>query len=159
MESFKESISNRFEKQEENFKNLTNKVKTFEKTQREYKKRLSRFEDCRSNTDENEDIKLQQVKNFNLSYFSHFSVWINLKTIFMYQVNSKSRKLLEIREIQEKLKKIEKIERNLETLCSRVDHLENLSSRYNNNNGELQVVTTDQPSDVGNRQEQEVFTF
>jgi hypothetical protein len=67
----------------------------------------------------------------------------------MYQVKSKSEKLLEIRDIKEKL----------ETLCSRVDSLENLSSRYNNNNGELQVVTTDQPSDVGNRQEQEVFTF
>jgi hypothetical protein len=67
----------------------------------------------------------------------------------MYQVKSKSEKLLEIRDIKEKL----------ETLCSRVDSLENLSSRYSNNNGELQVVTTDQPSDVGNRQEQEVFTF
>ena len=159
MESFKESISNRFEKQEENFKSLTNKVKSFELTQREYKKRLSRLEGGRRNTDENEDIELQQVKNFNLSYFSHFLVWINLKTIFMNQVNSKSRKLLEIREIQEKLKKIEKNERNLETLCSRVDHLENLSSRYNNNNGELQVVTSGLPSDVGNRQEQQVYTF
>jgi hypothetical protein len=62
MESFKESISKRFEKQEENFKNIVDKVKSFEVTQREYKKRLTRLED-RSNTDENEDIELQQVKN------------------------------------------------------------------------------------------------
>ena len=63
-ESFKESISKRFEKQEENFNILTNKVKNFEVTQREYKKRLSRLEDQR-NTDENENIELQQVKNLN----------------------------------------------------------------------------------------------
>ena len=56
---------------------------------------------------------------------------------------------MEIREIEEKLK----------TLSSRVDNLENLSSRYNNTNGELQVMTTEQPSDVGNRQEQQVNTF
>ena len=49
-----------------------------------------------------------------------------------------SEKLLEIRDIQEKL----------ETLCSRVDNLENLSSRYNNNNVELEVVTTEQPSEI-----------
>ena len=54
--------------------------------------------------------------------------------------------MLEIRDIQEKL----------ETLCSRVDNLENLSSRYNNNNGELQVVTTEQLNGVGNRQEPQV---
>ena len=74
MESFKESISKRFEKQEENFENLTDKVKSFEVTQREYKKRLSRLED-RRNTDENEDIELQQVKNFNyLLFFSFFDL-------------------------------------------------------------------------------------
>ncbi len=67
----------------------------------------------------------------------------------MYQVKSKSGKRLEIRETEEKLK----------TLSSRVDNLENLSSRYNNTNGELQVMTTEQPSDVGNRQEQQVNTF
>ncbi len=55
---------------------------------------------------------------------------------------------MEIREIKEKLK----------TLSSRVDNLENLISRYNNTNGELQVMTTEQPSDVGNRQEQQVNT-
>ena len=63
MESFKESITKRFEKQEENFKSLTNTVKSFELTQREYKKRLSRLED-RRNKDENEDIELHQVKNY-----------------------------------------------------------------------------------------------
>ena len=54
--------------------------------------------------------------------------------------------MLEIRDIQEKL----------ETLCSRVDYLENLSSRYNNNNGELQIVTTEQLNGVGNSQEPQV---
>ncbi len=67
----------------------------------------------------------------------------------MYQVKSKPKKVLKIREIQAKL----------ETLCSRFDNLENLSSTNNNNSGELQVVTTEQPSDVGNRQEQQVDTF
>jgi hypothetical protein len=66
MDSFKESITKRFEKQEDNFKNLTNTVKSFEVTQREYKKRLSRLED-RRNKDENEDIELHQVKNLNFS--------------------------------------------------------------------------------------------
>ncbi len=62
-------------------------------------------------------------------------------------MKSKSGKRLEIRDIQEKL----------ETLCSRVDNLENLSSRLNKNNGELQVVTIEQPGDVG--QEQQVYSF
>ena len=39
-----------------------NKLKRFEVTQREYKKRLNRLEDQR-NTDKNRDIELQQVKN------------------------------------------------------------------------------------------------
>ncbi len=63
MESFKETIAKRFEKQEENFKNIVNKVKSFEVTQRKYKNRLIRLED-RRNTDENKDIELQHVKNF-----------------------------------------------------------------------------------------------
>jgi len=63
-------------------------------------------------------------------------------------VNSRSEKLLEIRDIQEKL----------ETLSSRVDNLENLSSKHYNNNGELQVVTTEQPNNE-NRQEQQVYSF
>jgi hypothetical protein len=64
-------------------------------------------------------------------------------------VKSKPAKLLEIRDIEEKLV----------TLSSRVDHLENLSSRHNNNKDELQVVTTEQSVDVGKRQEQQVYTF
>ena len=150
MDSFKESISKRFEKHENYFKNLTDKVKSFEITHREYKKRLSRLED-QGNTDENETIELQQVANLNFSLFFiffHFSICINFKTI-LYQVKSKSEKLLEIKFIQEKL----------ETLCSRVDYLENLNSTNNNNSGELQVVTSEQPSDVVNRQEQQVFKF
>jgi hypothetical protein len=70
-------------------------------------------------------------------------------------VRSKSGKFFEIRDIEEKFEKIERNERKLETLCSRVDNLENLGSRYNNN-GELQAVTTEQPSDLGNSQEQQV---
>ncbi len=73
-------------------------------------------------------------------------------------MKSKSGKLLEIRVIEEKLEKIEKNERKLVTLCSRIDHLENLSSIINNN-GELQLVTTEQPSDVVNSQEQKVYDF
>jgi len=61
MESFKESVSKRFEKHENYFKTLTDKMKSFEITHKEYKKRLSRLKD-RGNTDENEDIELQQVK-------------------------------------------------------------------------------------------------
>ena len=70
MESFKESISKRFEKQGENFKNLSDKVKSFELTQRESKKSL---EDQR-NTDENEDIEQQHVINLNFSLFFSFFV-------------------------------------------------------------------------------------
>ena len=58
LESFKESISKRIENQEENFKI---KMKSFELTQKEYTKRLSRLENQR-NMDENDDIELQQVK-------------------------------------------------------------------------------------------------
>jgi len=71
MESFKESNSKRFEKQEENFRILTDKVKSFEVSQREYKKRLSRLED-QKNTDENENIELQQVRNLNFMLFFPF---------------------------------------------------------------------------------------
>jgi len=67
----------------------------------------------------------------------------------MFKVKSKSGKLLEIRDNQEKL----------ETLCSRIVNLENLNSTNSNNSGELQVVTTEQPSDDGSRQEQQVRTF
>ena len=77
-------------------------------------------------------------------------------------MKSKSGKLFEIRDIEEKLENIERNERKLETLCSRVDHLENLNSRCNNNNnnnGELQAVTTEQPSDLGSSREQQVNSF
>ena len=71
MESFKESISKRFEKHETYFKNLTDKVKSFEITHKEYKNRLSRLKN-RGNTDENEDIELQQVKCLDFSLFFSF---------------------------------------------------------------------------------------
>ena len=61
-----DSIAKRFEKQENNFKNLIDKVKSLEVMQREYKestsKRLSHLED-QINMDKNDDIELQQVKN------------------------------------------------------------------------------------------------
>ena len=72
MESFRESISKRFEKQDENLKNLTDKMKSFEITQTKYKestsKRLSRLEE-RRNEDESEDFELQQVRNLNYLLF------------------------------------------------------------------------------------------
>ena len=72
--SFKESNSKRFDKLEEHLKNLDDKIKSFEVTQREYKKRSSRLEEQR-NTDETEDIELQHVKNLNyLLLFSFFDL-------------------------------------------------------------------------------------
>ena len=65
-EKYMESIAKRFEKQENNFKNLIDKVKSLEVMQRENKestsKRLSHLED-QINMDKNDDIELQQVKN------------------------------------------------------------------------------------------------
>ena len=59
IESFKETIAKRFEKQENNFKNLIDKVKSLEVMQREYKestsKRLSHLED-QINMDKNDDM-------------------------------------------------------------------------------------------------------
>jgi len=48
MESYNESIYKRFDKQEENFKNLTDKVESFEVTQIEYNARLSSLENRRN---------------------------------------------------------------------------------------------------------------
>jgi hypothetical protein len=62
IENYMESISKRFENHDNHFKNLTDEVKRFEVTHREYSTRLSRLEN-RRNTDENEDFELQQVKN------------------------------------------------------------------------------------------------
>ena len=52
IENYMESISKRFENHENHFKNLTDEVKRFEVTHREYSTRLSRLEN-RRNTDEN----------------------------------------------------------------------------------------------------------
>ena len=65
VESFKETIFQKFEKQEENF---NNKMKSFDLTLKEHTNRLSHLED-RGNTDENESIELQQVKNSNYLLF------------------------------------------------------------------------------------------
>ena len=62
MESFKDTITIRLERHENNFKDLVNKVKSIEVTQNEYKQRLRRLEDGR-NQSENEDIELQHVKD------------------------------------------------------------------------------------------------
>ena len=65
MGSFKESISKRFERQEEEIKSLADKMKSFEETQREYKK-------ChlnRRNPDDNDVLELQHVKNQFLVIF------------------------------------------------------------------------------------------
>jgi len=71
MESFKESITQRLERHEENFKDLVIKVKSFEVTQNEYKKRLRRLEDGR-NQSENEYIELQYVKDILFVIFLIF---------------------------------------------------------------------------------------
>jgi hypothetical protein len=64
-------------------------------------------------------------------------------------VEFKSGKLLEIREIQDQL----------DNLSSRVDNLENFNSTNKSYNDELQIVTSEQPRDVVNRKEKQVFTF
>ena len=75
MESFKESISVRFEKQEENFKKFTDKVENFEVTHREYSERLSRLEEwINEGENENENVELQQVRNLNFMLFSNFPI-------------------------------------------------------------------------------------
>ena len=85
MESFKESISKRFENQEENFKNIVDKMKSFEVTQREYKKLSSRLED-RGKTDGNEGIELKQVNYLNFSlFFSFFDLFQFLKPFLCFR--------------------------------------------------------------------------
>ena len=64
-----------------------------------------------------------------------------------------------IREIEERLEKIEKNETKFETLYNRVDNLENLNSRYNNNNVESQAVTNHNTIDLENNQGKEVNIF
>jgi hypothetical protein len=57
------------------------------------------------------------------------------------------------------LEKIEKNERKLEALCSRMDRLENSTQSLNSNNIELEIVTSEQPSEDGNCPKQQVNTF
>ena len=61
--SFKESITKRLDRHEDNLKNFSDKLKSFEITQREYKRRLSSLENGRD-PDKNEEIELKHVKNF-----------------------------------------------------------------------------------------------
>ena len=67
--------------------------------------------------------------------------------------------MLKLTDTEEKLQKIENYQRNWEVLRSRVDTLENLTSKFKSKNSELEVVRSEQPSNVGNRQEQLVNTF
>ena len=71
MESFKESLSKRFERHEDNFKNLAGKMQSFEVTQSDHKKRLVRLEN-KKNLGENEDIRFQHVKFFYLVFLLFF---------------------------------------------------------------------------------------
>jgi hypothetical protein len=69
-------------------------------------------------------------------------------------VQQQARKLFEIIDIQETLERIESNERKLEVICSRVDNLENLSSRQNINNN-----NDERSNDIVNSQEKTVSTF
>jgi hypothetical protein len=66
-ETFKESVSKRLDGHEDKFKNLAAKIKFFEETQREYKKRLSCLEDGKY-PNKDEYIELQNVKNFQFVF-------------------------------------------------------------------------------------------
>ena len=57
---------------------------------------------------------------------------------------------------QGKLIEIGNIEVKLDNIFSRVENLEKLSSRYNKKSSQLEVVTSEQQSDLGNGQEQQV---
>jgi hypothetical protein len=61
-ESFKESITERLERHENDFNNLVNTVKSIKIAQKEYKKRLRRLEDGRNHV-EKDDIELQYVRD------------------------------------------------------------------------------------------------
>ncbi len=61
-ESFKESITERLERYENDLNNLVNKVKSIKIAQKEYKKRLRRLEDGRNHV-ENDDIELKHVRD------------------------------------------------------------------------------------------------
>jgi hypothetical protein len=86
MGSFKESITKRLDRHEENLKNFSDKMKSFEITQREYKRRLNRLEDGRD-PDKNEDIELKHVKNFlSLLFLICFCFYKNLKFLGAMQI-------------------------------------------------------------------------
>ena len=76
MGSFKESISKRFERQEEEIKSLAGKMKSFEETQRECKKRHLN----RRNPDDNDVLELQHVNSLFVLFFNFLNC-INFKTI------------------------------------------------------------------------------
>ena len=75
MESFKESISKRLDGHEDNFKNIADRMKSFELTQKEYKKCLNRLENGRD-PDKNDVIELQNVNNLYYLYFSSFNLFL-----------------------------------------------------------------------------------
>jgi hypothetical protein len=57
---------------------------------------------------------------------------------------------------QGKLIEIGNIEVKLDNIFSRVENLEKLNSRYNKKSSQLEVVTSEQQSDLGNGQVQQV---
>ena len=62
-----------------------------------------------------------------------------------------------MKDIEEKLEKIERNEQRLDALCSRFDNLENLNSKCNTKNSELEVVLSQQPNEqTVNSQQQQV---
>ena len=69
-------------------------------------------------------------------------------------MQQQARKLFEIIDMHETLERIESNERKLEVICSRIDNLENLSSRQNINNN-----NDERSNDIGNSQEKTVSTF
>ena len=62
IESFKQSISKRFERQDEKFHSI-------EVNQSECKKRLRNLEEAKARLDENEEIELQNVRNILIGIF------------------------------------------------------------------------------------------
>ncbi len=65
--------------------------------------------------------------------------------------------MFKLKDIEEKLEKIERNEQRLDALCSRFDNLENLNSKFNTNDSELEVVLSQQPNEpTVNSQQQQV---
>jgi len=84
MESFKQSISKRFESQDEKFH-------TIEVNQSECKKRLRNLEEAKARSDENEEIESQNVKNILIGII-FCNIGLVLKCIKIHEGTIKARK-------------------------------------------------------------------